>query len=971
MSFIKDYPSIIDRINLIKKQPPINTSSPNKHILYCNSSGGRCDLNFNYKNYDNKNTGKIIVQNTDNNYSILINDGSYITYNGFSLNGIVSDKYYLNEIIFFTPSKNINLNKVYDLEANFIHISEDNQRCLIISLFFIVNDSDEFKNKKYYQMAKKLSFNQNFPSNKNSAIELNIKNWNFQDFLPDDKSFFNTILDNGIIGMLFLKNHIEIPQLFINKIINIIDLNKFITLKNDIIKNPPINPPYVQLFYSENLPINPFNNYECDKDCSIIPVPFTPFEEKTNIIVESFMNFSNNVFENFENNDNKPNNNKPNNNNCNDDNDDDDDNKPNAFGATDVNFNNNTLTSSNNSTSNNSTSNNSTSNNSTSNNSTSNNSTSNNSTSNLTSNLTSNSTSNNSTSNSTSNTNPKNNSNIDSGDNISSKTNYASNNINELTYGFGIFGTAFVFAFVLIYAFVIIFILYNALVHTNIRKEYLWSGIIFLIIGFIFCGFSLLYYFKASTEKYQKEIECKKNNCSNENLKDEKQKIDNEYKYYILFFGIFGLIISAIGCIILIIGIMGLSIRNIFQNKKLMLIISIIIGIIFLIIGSILINYYRNIDDKDKDKQKIELGFGITFIIIGSFITIASSIFIYKSFKSGEFQLGRGANNIDNRSELIRFGKNNYDLSNYSVLFDNAGNPVYGTTKFDSSGNLIGYSFPKNINLYNSSGKQITSDLSSISFNKDIKLYNSSGTPVSFNKNNYVISNKSVIFDNSNTPIYGTPIFDSSRKIIGYSYPNNIKSSNQFGKQLLPKIKSNNLMSTKTFVRNPQFSLINEPKKQTISSQRNLSRKPGVLGSQKPNENIVSSQRNLTRKPDVSTIEKNIDKNISSNRKLFRSPSVTSKLNNNNSSNYLDSKRNLERNPGVLESKKTNETIVSSQRKLVRNSSVKSKLNNISDSLYSNKSFERKPSFYQKKKILENINSPFSRKRSEKNATIE
>jgi carbonic anhydrase len=601
MSFIKDYPSINDRINLIKKQPPINTSSPNKHILYCNSSGGRCDLNFNYKNYDEKNPGKIIVQNTDNNYSILINDGSFITYNGFSLNGIVSDKYYLNEIIFFTPSKNINLNKVYDLEANFIHISEDNQRCLIISLFLIVNDSDEFKIKKYYQMAKKLSFNQNFPSKKNTALELNVKNWNFEDFLPDDKSFFNTILDNGIIGMLFLKNPIEIPQLFINKIINIIGLNKFITLKNEIIKNPPINPPYVQLFYSENLPINPFNNYECDKDCSIKPVPFTPIEEKSNIIVESFLNFSKPLIEGF-----------------NDDNSLEPDIYEPKLIDTTKNIPEQPVK------------------------------------------LISKTTDSKKKIEKEKIKKKDDTDKIDSGDNISSTTEYSSNNINELTYGFGIFGTALVFAFVLIYIFVIIYILYNALVHTNIRNKYLLAGIIFIIIGFILSSISLFYKFKSNQEKYQKELDCKKNNCSNDELKEEKNKIDDEYKLKILLFGIFGIISTLIGCIILFFGIFKINIKS----KKSILYISLVIGFTFIIIGLYLIDDYF---DNDK-KEILKLILGIIFIFIGLIIIIGSGILIYKAFKSGEFQLDKGANNINNRNDLGRPSKNeDYEETNSTI----------------------------------------------------------------------------------------------------------------------------------------------------------------------------------------------------------------------------------------------------------------------------------------------------------------
>lgn len=891
MSFIKDYPTINDRINLIKKQPPINTSSPNKHILYCNSSGGRCDLNFNYKNYEEKNPGKITVQNSNNLYSIIINDGSYITYNGFSLNGIVSDKYYLNEIIFFTPSKNINLNKVYDLEANFIHISEDNKRCLIISLFLIVNDSDEFKNKKYYQMAKKLSFNQNFPSNKNTAIELKFKNWNFQDFLPDDKSFFNTILDNGIIGMLFLKNPIEIPQIFINKIINIIGLNNFITQKNNIIKNPPINPPYVQLFYSENLPINPFNNYECEKDCSIKPVPFSPVEEKSNIIVESFINFSKPLIEGLN-----------------------DPDEPEILGSKPVDIKNIPQP-----------------------------------TIKLVSDSKQTSEKKDLKDNGKNDENDENDKKkIDSGDNISSKTDYSSNNNNELTYGFGLFGTAFVFAFVLIYIFVIIFILYNAFIHTNIIKMNLWIGIGLLIFGLILSVVSLylIYdknknknmsnfyknklkemeclhsccmgdnFFKCAKDNCKKTdnqlnlkcnrfkkndeclfnccssgnfVECAKNKCNkNENdisicgksndkktccsneynldeLKNEKDKYDKneqENSTLIPFLGIFGLIFTVIGIFILIIGMNGIDISILLQNKLIRLIISLFIGIILLTIGSILINFYTklNKNDKNKQKHKIQLGFGITFIILGIIIICASIYFIIKGYLDGEFQFGSGANSNDGRNEFARFQKNSlFDLTDSSVLFDKNGNPIYGISKFDSSGNLIGYSFPKNIKLFNSSGKQ---------------YYSKSQTTTSS-------------FKNKLKSFFG---FDNQKHTL----------SSQKTTKINPVI----LQTGRSLTRNPSFTITTTSPNIIQSQRMNLTRNP-TIGNNKQNitsQEVQSQRINLSRNPTIgNSKQNNTSQEVQSQRIVSSREPTLSNTQSNINSKGIQSQRNIKRNVSLKE----------------------------------------------------------------------
>jgi carbonic anhydrase len=952
MSFIKDYPTINDRINLIKKQPPINTSSPNKHILYCNSSGGRCDLNFNYKNYDEKNQGKFKVQNSNNLYSILINDGSYITYNGFSLNGIVSDKYYLNEIIFFTPSKNINLNKVYDLEANFIHISEDNKRCLIISLFLIVNDSDEFKNKKYYQMAKKLSFNKNFPSKKNTTINLKVKNWNFQDFLPDDKSFFNTILDNGIIGMLFLKNPIEIPQIFINKIINIIGLNNFITQKNNIIKNPPINPPYVQLFYSENLPINPFNNYECEKDCSIKPVPFSPVEEKSNIIVESFINFSKPLIEGF--------------------------NEPEPEAEVDEETSEGSDTQSGSSPSSGSTA---------------------------------------SESESESKCPDKNDDDSKKKDNDKKNyqdIDYPTHNSRELTYGFGLFGTAFVFAFVLIYIFVIIFILYNAFIHTNIIKANLWVGNGLLIFGVILILISLYLIFENNRNKnmsdfYNKKIKkndclnkccnednffectknkcyinenqlnlkcnrfkndeclfnccsggnfvecakekCKKNDneisicgksndkktcCSNEynldELKKEKDKYDKNEKEnstLISFLGIFGLIFTVIGIFILIIGMNGIDISILLQNKLIRLIISLFIGIILLTIGSILINFYTklNKNDKNKQKHKIQLGFGITFIILGIIIICASIYFIIKGYLDGEFQFGSGSNNIDGRLDLGRAQKNSlFDLTDSSVLFDKNGNPIYGIAKFDSSGNLIGYSFPKNIKLFNSSGKQYysKSQTTTSSFKNKLKSFFGFDNQKPTKTNNVVLQSGRSLTRNPSFTITSTSptIIQSKRTNL---------SRNPALSSIDSNVSSNRIISKRTNLsRNPALSSIDSNVSSNgIISQRIVSSRNPTIGISKQNntsQGIQSQRTNLSRKPALSSIDSNVSSNrIISQRIVARhNPTIGISKQNNTSQGIQSQRTNLSRNPALssIDSNVSSNRIISQRIVAPRNPTI-------------------------------------------------
>jgi carbonic anhydrase len=619
MSFIKDYPSLIDRINLIKKQPSINTASPNKHILYCNSSGGRCDLNINYKTYDEKNPGKITVQNTGN-YSIIINDGSFLTFNGFSLNGIVSDKYYLNEIVFFTPSKNINLNKVYDLEANFIHISEDNQRCLVISLFIIVNDSDEFKRKKYYQMARKLSIDNNFPENKNSAKELNVKNWNFQDLFPDNKSFFNTILNNGNIGMIFMKNPIEVPQLFITKIINIMGLKNFTTEKNNLIKNPPINPPDVQLFYSENIPPSPLG-YECESNCEIKSVDYIEVNDKSNIVVETFANNTAKMI----------------------------DDEPDIIGAKEVD---------------------------------------------TTKNLPITPVKLESKVSKQSATQPK--PQTASGPTTpvrpvplpgnSSKLSYKGNNLADLTAGFGTFGTAFVYSFILLYIFVIIFILYTSLINTNISKKKLIWGITFIIIGIIFCAISLFYIFE-----------------KNKKWNDKDEIDEDKYQNYILGFGIPGIIFTMFGIIILVTGLFGyeisldeITIKEYFRNMLFITIMSVIFALLFIFIGSFLL--YQN-----------NISVGVPLLVIGIILLLISFYLIYKYLREKMISKGKGLNTAyarglkNEENEGNDFGESKV-LSSEPILYDANGNPIKG--KLEGS-NQYSYSSKKAKELKTKNGKKV------------------------------------------------------------------------------------------------------------------------------------------------------------------------------------------------------------------------------------------------------------------------
>lgn len=272
--------TIQQRTDSIKNIPrltfvlPQNTSSVNSQqnspIFLCQSG---CQLEFNFKNISNAS-----IYNDGNLFSITpLNDNkqNYIKWNGSNTNGQDMTTFYLKEIFFQAPAKDvvgsISYNKSIQYYLTFIN-EEHSNLMIVISVIGQANNIGNQPQTNGFTLLNTLA-NQ-IPLRGDEVQLSNLKNLNLGTLLPESKSFFSTLTNNNNVQYISMKTIVDVPLSFFNNMVSRVvgGTNAYKQRVNNYIQNTPVNPPGTFIFYNENIPaIGAGEAFVCNSNCQQVP----------------------------------------------------------------------------------------------------------------------------------------------------------------------------------------------------------------------------------------------------------------------------------------------------------------------------------------------------------------------------------------------------------------------------------------------------------------------------------------------------------------------------------------------------------------------------------------------------------------------------------------------------------------------------------------------------------------------------
>lgn len=254
-----------DRNNALIKIPRFNYKSSENTIRFCQTG---CNLEFSFSNIESAN-----VKNDGNFFSITPgtpNTNNYIMWNGSGTNGQVMTRFDLNEINFFAPTKDIvsqiTPNNTIQYYFTFVN-SENTNIMIVISIIGQSNNTGAIQTNGYKLLN---SLAEQIPLNGDSSVLGKLSNFNLGSLLPNNKSFFSTLISDSSIQYISLTNIVDVPITFFNNLISRVvgSTQAYESKANSYKQSIPQNPPGSIIFYTENtLPIGADQAYVCNSNC--------------------------------------------------------------------------------------------------------------------------------------------------------------------------------------------------------------------------------------------------------------------------------------------------------------------------------------------------------------------------------------------------------------------------------------------------------------------------------------------------------------------------------------------------------------------------------------------------------------------------------------------------------------------------------------------------------------------------------
>lgn len=243
---IKDLP----RLTFQLPQSPVGQSAQNGNILFCQAG---CNLEFNFNNIRNAK-----VDNADNLFTITPTDSeseNFINWNGTGREGMNSIRFDLKEIYFQAPAKDVVGQITYNksIQYYFAFVNEQYNNIMItISVIGQANNVGNEPETNGFVLMRELA-NQ-IPIRNEEADLDNLSNFNLGNLLPSNKSFFQTLVNNGSVQYISMSNIVDVPIEFFNNMISRVigSQSGYRQRVNNYVQNTPINPAGTIIFYNEN-----------------------------------------------------------------------------------------------------------------------------------------------------------------------------------------------------------------------------------------------------------------------------------------------------------------------------------------------------------------------------------------------------------------------------------------------------------------------------------------------------------------------------------------------------------------------------------------------------------------------------------------------------------------------------------------------------------------------------------------------
>jgi len=254
--------------------PPVNQNNAGQSntMDYINYCGTGCQLEFVFNNIRScrlDNDGKF--------FKITLPDDqkNYIKWNGSSISGLELKEFYLKEIYFGLPAKDkvITPNIDRSIQYYFTYVNPQHSIMIVISVIGQVNNLGNNGITNGFRLLGTLATQIPMAPGRNNTLS-NLNQFNVGVLIPDNKTFFTTLVEEDTVQYIILSTMVDVPVTFFNNLVARVygNIARYNSINQNFRDNPPRNPPGTIIFINEN--INPTGLDEslvCDSSCNQVP----------------------------------------------------------------------------------------------------------------------------------------------------------------------------------------------------------------------------------------------------------------------------------------------------------------------------------------------------------------------------------------------------------------------------------------------------------------------------------------------------------------------------------------------------------------------------------------------------------------------------------------------------------------------------------------------------------------------------
>lgn len=261
---ITNIPRLTFQLPQTTTRPTPSTITP---IYFCQIG---CQLEFEFKNISNaqlKNDGTYFTITPDEN------SNNYINWNGSGVSGQNLTRFDLKEINFIAPAKDVVGSITYNKSIQFFFTFVNSTYPNIMIVITIIGKSNNVGTAKTDGYVLLNSLAAQIPLRNETKTVSNLSNVNLGFLLPNNKSFFSTLINNNSVQYISMTRVIDIPDIFLNNMISRVigSQQAYDSKVNRNLQQIPTNPLGTIIFYTENIkPISSDEAYVCNSNCDLV-----------------------------------------------------------------------------------------------------------------------------------------------------------------------------------------------------------------------------------------------------------------------------------------------------------------------------------------------------------------------------------------------------------------------------------------------------------------------------------------------------------------------------------------------------------------------------------------------------------------------------------------------------------------------------------------------------------------------------